>query len=65
MANVTLEERIKKAVNDADSAFWSEIVKHFPEVLTGDFAPDETIQFNNAQELAVKRWLKNNSTYKL
>lgn len=57
---VTLEERIKKAIEDADVAFWEVIAKQFPEIKSGDFPPDAWFKFSEAQEKAVKVWYEGN-----
>lgn len=50
-------ERLAKAVEAADLAFWAEIAKAFPEADKGDFSPDATITWNKARDLAVYRWM--------
>lgn len=52
-----LRDRIRRAINEADTAFWAEIVKEFPEVKSGDFGPDDTFRWEGAAEAAVLSWL--------
>lgn len=52
-----LRSRIRTALQEADHAFWAEIVKHFPEVESGDFGPDDTFKWDNAMEEALMTWL--------
>lgn len=52
-----LKDRIKKAVEEADLAFWAKIAQAFPEVKTGDFPPDATFAWNRARDEAVYWWL--------
>ncbi|MFG1872112.1 hypothetical protein [Micromonospora arborensis] len=54
-------KRLAEAVEAAGEAFWAEIAKHFPEVTSGDFGPDETITFERAQHAAVSLWLYYNA----
>jgi hypothetical protein len=52
-----LRDRINKAVEKADLAFWAEIAKAFPEAKSGDFPPDATFAWNRARDEAVYWWL--------
>lgn len=54
---VKLLHRIQKAIEKADLAYWAEIVKHFPEIHTGDFFPEDTFEWNRAMEKALLMWL--------
>ncbi len=51
------DERIKKAAEEAQLAFWAEVVKHFPEITTGCFPPCASMDFNESCEKAVDRWV--------
>lgn len=51
---------IKTIVQEADSAFWQVIVKHFPQAKTGDLSPDRTTALSIAQDQAVREWIDNN-----
>lgn len=50
-------ERIKKAVEAGEDAFWQAVADAFPEVKTGDLPPDATVRFLTAAEEAVRTWL--------
>lgn len=52
-----LGDRIAKAMKKADQNFWAEIAKAFPEAQSGDFGPEETWRWEQAQEEAVLTWL--------
>ncbi len=60
MTNLTVEQRIKKAIQEADLLFWATIADQFPEITSGDFPPDAHFKFGRAQEDAVKLWIKYN-----
>jgi hypothetical protein len=55
------KKRMIDAVDDAEMAFWAEIVKHFPEIETGDLPPDIVIPLRIQNEDAVCHWLGGNS----
>lgn len=55
-----MDNRVKSAVSEADEAFWQVIVKHFPEVATGDLAPCEVFFWGNAIKRVVNAWLDEN-----
>lgn len=52
-----LSERMALATEEAGNAFWAEIVRHFPEVKSGDFGPGETHRMERDQAWAVWTWL--------
>ena len=56
------EERLKfeRAVEAADEAFWAEIVRHYPEVQSGDLSPSDTFLWNNVSRRTVAAWVENN-----
>jgi len=54
------DNRIKKAVEQASTAFWAQIVKNFPEAVYGDLDPEVTVRLRREQEAAVKRWVQLN-----
>lgn len=56
---MTFQERIKRALQEAQSAFWGEIASSFPEITSGDFPPDAATTFDKACENAVNVWLEN------
>ena len=47
--------------DDAEYAFWAEVVKHLPKAQSGDFAPDDSNRFDNAMEVAIEIWWRNNA----
>lgn len=55
-----LVDRILRAIQEADLAYWDKIAKEFPEVKSGDFGPEETFRWNEEMEEAVLVWLSNN-----
>ncbi len=57
-----MSDRLKKALEDADLAFWAAIGDSYPEITTGDLDPGSVIEFNQASEAVVKQWLYYNSS---
>ena len=55
-----LVDRIMRAIQEADLAYWDKIAREFPEVKSGDFGPEETFRWHNEMEEAVLVWLANN-----
>lgn len=55
-----LEPRILAAVEQAEHAFWAEIVKHFPEAQSGDFNPLAAHRLTNSLHEAVNTWIDSN-----
>lgn len=53
--------RIQAATELAQQAFWAELVRHFPEITTGDFPPLALFAFNDACLSAVQTWVSYNS----
>lgn len=45
---------------EACEAFWSVIVKHFPEAKFGDLSPERTIAQRLANSDAIAEWIDNN-----
>jgi len=58
--SVPMNEKIKRAARDAENQFWAEIVRHFPEVTTGDLDPLTTHNFEQSCKEVVKAWLRSN-----
>jgi len=58
--NDNADEHFKKAVAEAQDAFWAKIVELYPEIKTGDFPPDATFAFDTACEKALSIWLQGN-----
>jgi len=55
------EERIEKAVKEAEDAFWSVIAERFPEAETGDMYIDACVRFTDNLEHTVRLWLATNT----
>lgn len=55
-----IAERAVAAANAAQEAFWQTIVEHFPEVKSGDFAPDAAHYFDRACAGALTHWIVGN-----
>ncbi|MEE9581115.1 MAG: hypothetical protein V3V74_07365 [Nitrosomonadaceae bacterium] len=55
-----LDERIKNVVTDASFALGECLVKHFPEVKTGDESPEMVTLLNTTLETFTKCWYENN-----
>lgn len=53
--------RFERALAAADEVFWSEIVKHYPEIQTGDLSPSDTFLWNNVSRRTVTAWLEANA----
>jgi hypothetical protein len=47
--------------DEALEAFWSTLVRHFPDATTGDLSPERTIGLQLAAEEAIKEWIGNNA----
>lgn len=56
------DERITKAVDQAEEAFWKKIAELFPEAKTGDLDIGLTIQTTRQNVKAVKNWVETNIT---
>ena len=50
----------EELLSKAQDAFWDVICKAHPEVMWGDFGPDETLKFDKDCEDAANGWLFNN-----
>ena len=61
MSIVTTNTAIKEAATQGQLAFWEAIRKEFPEIKTGDFAPDAVYDFDLACSMAIVRWIGANS----
>jgi hypothetical protein len=60
MKNSPTDQKLKKAIEAANNSFWAEIVKHYPEIKTGDFSPEATVRWDQACEKAVTTWINSN-----
>ena len=49
---------MEQIVRDAQEAFWKVVVQHFPEAISGDFGPEETIRFDAACRDAIKTYMR-------
>lgn len=56
----TLDQRMARAVEDADDAFWAVIAERFPEATTGDTDPSATHQYETMRDAFVRHWLTGN-----
>ncbi len=54
-------DRVASVVRVALDAFWLEVAAVYPEVKTGDLAPDVVRRLDETAEFAVKSWLAANS----
>ena len=54
------DEKIKEAVVKADAEFWKVIIEEFKDFTETDKI-NSSQDFTNAEQNAVKEWLKNNS----
>ncbi len=58
---INVDERFMDAISNAKEAFWSEIVKAYPEIESGDLGPDVVIPLEKMMGDAVAAWLKANA----
>jgi len=56
-AKGSIAARMKKAMQDADDAFWEVIAKAFPEAKTGDFDPSDQERWEQAMWNAMTTWV--------
>ena len=54
------DERFKRAMELAQGAFWDTIAENYPEMTSGDFSPDEAIEFDVACKKAITHWIDMN-----
>ena len=59
MTSITAE--LTLLADEALEAFWSTLVRHFPESTTGDLSPERTIGLQLAAEEAIKEWIESNT----
>jgi len=55
-----MKEKIETVSEGAQMAFWAEVAKSYPEVTTGDLAPDVCFVFGEACNTAIEKWLESN-----
>jgi len=53
--------RMTAAIEEAESAFWADIVTSYPEAKHGDFSPEATLALSDALFTAVTLWLEWNA----
>lgn len=51
------DNKAEKVAEIAQMLFWDVVSLNYPEVKSGDFGPDETIEFDQACEKALNIWL--------
>ena len=51
------DSSLDQAVEKAQTAFWQEVAKAFPEVPSGDYPPDVTMAFDTDCKRAIAWWL--------
>jgi hypothetical protein len=54
------ESTIQVLIDEALTAFWEVVVRHYPQAETGDLSPWATIKLTLAAENAVEEWIDNN-----
>jgi hypothetical protein len=60
LLTVPTQQRLLQALECAKHAFWSSIAEQFPEVGSGDMAPEDEYQFDAAASRVAYEWLKAN-----
>jgi len=63
VANLGIEKQegqIDKVAGLGIEEFWTVVAANFPEVSTGDFPPDLTMEFKNTAIRIIRQWLKHN-----
>lgn len=56
MSNQDTEKRMKKAIQEAEQAFWLSVAQSYPEAKSGDLDPGMFILENKMKE-AVEAWV--------
>jgi hypothetical protein len=54
------EKEINYIMEEAQLEFWKKVVELLPEIKSGDFGFDETIDFDDACTKAIEIWIENN-----
>lgn len=57
------EPKLDAALDDAEQAFWREIVRHYPEATAGDLQPEVVGEFRRVARGAIQIWLENNRSF--
>lgn len=60
---VISNDRIEKAAQEAETAFWNKVAEHFPEVETGDFPPLESFNMMHQMEGWIHLWISFNTQW--
>jgi hypothetical protein len=50
----------KVLIDEALTAFWEVVVRHYPQAEIGDLSPWATIKLTLAAENAIEEWIDNN-----
>ena len=53
-------EKFEQVLTDAVDAFFTSVASSYPEVKSGDLAPDQIIPFHEAGRKVIDQWLHNN-----
>lgn len=56
----TDKQRLSEVIEDAQMAFWAVVADKYPEITTGDFSPQDSIELDDALTKAVISWLDGN-----
>lgn len=54
------KKRLSEVIEDAQMAFWAVVADKYPEITTGDFSPQDSIELDDALTKAVISWLDGN-----
>ena len=55
-----LNDEIELAKEQSQLTFWAEVARLFPEIRTGDLAPEVVFEFDEACLKAIRLWLRTN-----
>lgn len=58
---VDVDIRFVDAIRNADDAFWAVIAESYPEITSGDLAPEIVMELQMVMETSVAQWLKSNA----
>lgn len=54
------KSKLTDAVEHAEACFWMAVAEMYPDIKTGDLAPEDTIPLRRAMDTAVRAWLSRN-----
>lgn len=57
----SLKQRINRAAEEGEDAFWEAVAKNFPETKSGDLDPWECMMFSRKLEEIITMWLQANT----